>query len=313
MVIYGGRSRVVAFVLFCLTFFPGHAFSAATVEKLVKFKMTGGVGAVVNLFGGKAAREGQLVINVVDGSRKATRTGKQVEVIDLDEEVIYRYRGSARRCERLTFAEMEEQLKSLREVFNSDPQSTSPTGAAGTYEVDVTFDKIGSTEEIAGVMGDVWKLKATVHKPGMGIEGGGAVMEADLIVGPTQGPLQEVAEWDQAYAAKVGEMMGFNQGLQKLLLGDPALQKAMASFQAKQAEVKGAVLRVSSSLSVVADTSINDGAQQEDNGNLLSRISLRRKNQTPGTPRLVYESEVRIQSISNAATELVKLPKSCQK
>ena len=208
MVIYGGRSRVVAFVLFCLTFFPGHAFSAATVEKLVKFKMTGGVGAVVNLFGGKAAREGQLVINVVDGSRKATRTGKQVEVIDLDEEVIYQYRGSARRCERLTFAEMEEQLKSLREVFSSDPQTTSPTSEARTYEVDVTFDKIGSTEEIAGVMGDVWKLKATVHKPGMGIEGGGAVMEADLIVGPPQGPLQRIKWGATARVGRFARLIG---------------------------------------------------------------------------------------------------------
>ena len=91
------------------------AFADATVDQLVKSKF-GGKGKVLNVFGGKAAKDGLEMRTAVSGDRKATKTGKNVEVIDLAEQMIWRYsvnrKGKAKKCQATTFDEFRLFLSS---------------------------------------------------------------------------------------------------------------------------------------------------------------------------------------------------------
>ena len=60
-------------------------------------------------------------------------------------------------------------------------------------------------------------------------------------------------EWNRRFAELMGEMSGFTQGLHNLLASNPALQEVMAALKAKEEELDGTLLRVSTSLAVVPD------------------------------------------------------------
>ncbi len=111
------------------------AFADATVDQLVKSKFSGNA-KIVNVFGGKAAREGLEIRTAVGGNRQATKTGKNVEVIDLDEQMIWRYavnrKGKAKKCKVTTFDEFREQLAAMQDLpFFGDGANTTahPTTA----------------------------------------------------------------------------------------------------------------------------------------------------------------------------------------
>ena len=84
------RRLVVSSVIVCCMFF-GSAVVSADIrsDQRVKFQLGGMVGKLVNLFGGKGAREGVVSSVAVKGDRKATMSDTTGQIIDLNEEKIY--------------------------------------------------------------------------------------------------------------------------------------------------------------------------------------------------------------------------------
>ena len=58
-------------------------------DQRVKFQLGGALGKMVNMFGGKGAREGVTTVVAVKGNRKATMSDTNGQIIDLTEEKIY--------------------------------------------------------------------------------------------------------------------------------------------------------------------------------------------------------------------------------
>ncbi len=58
-------------------------------DQRVRFQLGGAIGKLVNMFGGKGAREGVTSMVAVKGNRKATMSDTTGQIIDLSEEKIY--------------------------------------------------------------------------------------------------------------------------------------------------------------------------------------------------------------------------------
>ena len=83
--------RVVSGLLFVVFLASTTSVVSADVrsDQRVKFQLGGAIGKLVNMFGGKGAREGVTTIVAVKGNRKATMSDSTGQIIDLTEEKIY--------------------------------------------------------------------------------------------------------------------------------------------------------------------------------------------------------------------------------
>lgn len=318
------------------------AFAAATVDQLVKSKFSGSA-KIVNVFGGKAAREGLEIRTAVGGNRQATKTGKNVEVIDLDEQMIWRYavnrKGKAKKCRPTTFDEFREQLAAMQDLpffGNAEASTTSPDDGSAPegaeqplqYEVTVNFEETGQQETHAGMTGDVFRFEAIAHRPGLPVEEGGGVLETTFVVGEKTAAWDEMQAWNRKWAEVIGDMTGMGDNLVKLLAGSPALQKVMTELHSKQAELDGTMLRMSMRLSTVPDPRVQERAKADQDaggddiptslGGLGAKLggALLKKNKDAAStkgPQELYMNEVVVTSVSGDSDALLTLPASCNK
>ena len=100
---------------------------------LVKFE--GGLGKVVGILGGRAAREGVKSTVAVKGDRKITTTDVNGQIVDLAEEKIYELDVRKKTYTVMTFAElrrrMEEARKKGRGRRGEDEGGSRPSAAPG--------------------------------------------------------------------------------------------------------------------------------------------------------------------------------------
>ena len=75
-------------------------------DQRVKFQLGGAIGKLVNMFGGKGAREGVTSMVAVKGNRKATMSDTTGQIIDLTEEKIYDLDVKSKSYKVTTFAQL---------------------------------------------------------------------------------------------------------------------------------------------------------------------------------------------------------------
>ena len=83
-------------------------------DQRVKFQLGGALGKMVNMFGGKGAREGVTTIVAVKGNRKATMSDTTGQIIDLTEEKIYDLDIKKKTYKVTTFAELRKQMEEAK-------------------------------------------------------------------------------------------------------------------------------------------------------------------------------------------------------
>ena len=83
-------------------------------DQRVKFQLGGVLGKIVNMFGGKGAREGVISIVAVKGNRKATMSDATGQIIDLTEEKIYDLDIKKKTYTVTTFAELRKRMEEAR-------------------------------------------------------------------------------------------------------------------------------------------------------------------------------------------------------
>ena len=316
------------------------AFAAATVDQLVKSKFSG-TAKMVNVFGGKAAKEGLEIRTAVSGDRQVTKTGKNVEVIDLEEQMIWRYKvnrkGKAKKCRATTFDEFREQLAAMQDLpffgnaeTSGDRSSEAPDDAAQPpqYEVTLNFEETGEQETHAGMTGDVFRFEAIAHRPGLPVQEGGGVLETTFVVGEKTDEWNEMQAWNKRWSEVIGDMTDMADNLLKILASSPALQQVMGELRSKEAELDGTMLRMSMRLSTVPDPRAEQRAQAEDDsgsddiptslgglGAKLGGAFLKKKKDEGATkePQELYMNEVMVTHVSGEMDPLLTLPDSCNK
>src|SRR6185295_3929779 len=113
-------------------------------DEKTQFQFAGVLGRVVNMFGGKAAREGVTSVVAVKGNRKSTMNDNTGQIIDLSEEKVYQLDVRRKTYKVVTFAElrrqMEEAQRKAQEDARKQPSAEQPQGEDKSKEYEVDFD-----------------------------------------------------------------------------------------------------------------------------------------------------------------------------
>ena len=98
--------------LACLAVISLHA--DVKTEERIKFELGGMLGKMVNIFGGKDAREGTVTTVALKGSRMSTMTNDGGQIIDLSEEKIYQLDSKKKNYRVMTFAQIRQQMEEAK-------------------------------------------------------------------------------------------------------------------------------------------------------------------------------------------------------
>ena len=168
---------------------PARAEVKTREKSQVKFE--GMIGRMVNMFGGKAAKEGVVSTVAVKGNRKATMNDSTGQIIDLSEEKIYDLDMKKKTYEVTTFEELRRRMREAREKAQKDAEKEPGRGAgeerraAEGIRGRLRRQGNGQKKTLAGYDTREVIMTITVREKGKTLEdGGGFVMTADSWLGP---------------------------------------------------------------------------------------------------------------------------------
>ena len=216
---------------------PAHAEVKKEERNQVSF--AGMLGRMVNIFGGKSAREGVVSTVAVSGDRKMTTSGDNTaQIIDLKEEKIYDLDVRRKTYKVTTFEEIRRQMREAeakaREAARESRESKEEQPAKNDgkeLEVDFNVKSTGQTKAINGFDTRQVIATVTVREKGKKIEeSGGIVMTVDTWLTKSAPSLKEIADFDRRYYEKLaGPISAVDaQQLATAMAMFPGLKEAMA-------------------------------------------------------------------------------------
>lgn len=283
------------------------------VDQKTQLHLGGFVGGIVNVFGGSRTHEGLNTTTIVKGNRRATITGGSEEIVDLNEEKIYKLDLDRKSYTVTTFDELRKQFEEQKERMQrgrSQPQSAEkPQGPE--YEVEVSVDTPGKKETINGYDTHEVITHITVHEKGKKIEqSGGVEMTADSWIGPRVAAMRELYEFDQKYIRKLyGGAFGAadTQQMAVMLATNPAFAKAMKAFADKRASFEGTPIRTTLTVEGVTGTeSQESGSSRGGLSGLLSKA--RRQDNGPQKSELMTSTTELLRASGSVSAAEVEIP-----
>jgi hypothetical protein len=270
-----------------------------TQEKgLVKFE--GMLGRMMNMFGGKAAKEGVVSNVAVKGDRKANLTDNGGQIIDLGEEKVYDLDAKKKTYKVTTFEEIRRQLREAREKAAKEAKSEEgkqePAEKGKEVEVDFDVKETGQKKEIAGYSTREVIATITVREKGKTLEqSGGMVVTSDMWLAPRIAAMKEIQDFDLRYAKAIdvtGTAGASAEQLAAALAMYPGLQKALARMQAEGSKMDGTPLEsVMTFQSVKSPEQMEQSKEQESSGGggglggMLARKMMKKKSDEPASAK----------------------------
>jgi hypothetical protein len=244
------------------------------IEEKTQMKFGGAMGRVVNMFAGRAAREGVISTVAVKGDRKATRNENNGQIIDLREEKIYDIDYKDRSYKVTTFAEirrqMEEARKKAAEATRDGGTAPAAPREAGAdepqVEIDFSLKESGQRREINGFSAREVIMTVAVREKGKKLEeSGGLVLTSNIWLTPAISGTDEIGAFDLRYAKQLGMSAMFDaQQMAAMTAMYPMMKQAMERFEAENVKMDGtAVLTV---VSVEAVANAEQAAEQAKAG-----------------------------------------------
>ena len=224
----------------------GVANADVRTEEKTQIKFEGMLGRMVNLFGGRAARDGILRTVSVKGDRKATLDGETGQIVDLNEEKVYDLDIRNKTYTVTTFAEIRHQIEEARRraAEQAPRESGRPSTPSGEPQVEVDFDlkETGQKRVINGFETREVVMTISVREKGKTIEtSGGFVVTSSTWLTSAIAGVDEVAAFDRRYAAKLSSSLMFDaQQMATVLAMYPMMREAMAKFEAENVNMNGA-------------------------------------------------------------------------
>lgn len=205
------RSRLFA-VLFVAVAATASVSADVRTDQRVKFQLGGMLGKMVNMFGGKGARDGVTSMVAVKGDRKATMSDTTGQIIDLAEEKIYDLDIKKKTYKVTTFAELRKQMeeakrdaeKSAREQTDEPSQPAEKDPNAKEYEIDFDVKATSEARTINGFNTTKSVVTITVREKGKTLDqSGGLVMTTDMWLTPSAPSTKDLTDFDMRYAQKL--------------------------------------------------------------------------------------------------------------
>jgi hypothetical protein len=252
-------SRMPAVVVLCLTVaFAGVVRADVREDQRTKFQLAGVLGKMVNMFGGKGAREGVESTVAVKGERKFTSSGTTGQLIDLAEEKVYDIDLKKKTYTVVTFTELRRQMEEARKKAEEDarkaaaerkdspapaPEKADPAKPEKEVEVDFDVKNTGQTKTLNGFDTHQSIVTITVREKGKTLEqSGGLVMTSDMWLAPRNAAMNEVAQFDLKYAQKLyGAMMtgASPQEMASAMAMYPQMKPALERMRAEGGKLEG--------------------------------------------------------------------------
>ncbi len=217
----------------------------------------GGVlGKMVNLFGGKAAKEGVVSTAAVKGNRKATMNERTGQIIDLSEEKVYDLDMKTKTYEVTTFEELRRRAREAREKAEKDAATQSEESAPANksepseprkeYEVEFDVKETGQKKQLAGHDTREVVMTVAVREKGRTLEdAGGVVMTSNSWLGPQLPAMKELYDFDMRYYKQLAgnEVVGISAAQMATVLAMfPGVKQAMDRLQKEGPKLEGTPL-----------------------------------------------------------------------
>jgi hypothetical protein len=220
-------------------------------KSLVSFE--GVLGSMVNLFGGKAAKEGIESTTAVKGDRKSSVSDATGRIVDLSEEKIYELDTKKKTYEVVTFDEMRRRMREAREKAEKDAQKEQPkeqkeekpSQPQKEYEVDFDVKETGQKKQVAGYDTREVVMTITVREKGKTLEeGGGVVMTADSWLAPTIAAMKELTDFEVRFWKQLQpDAPGMTaEQMATVMAMYPMVKNAMERLQKESGKLSGTAL-----------------------------------------------------------------------
>lgn len=191
------------------------AFADVRTDEKALVKFEGALGRVVNIFGGKAAREGVKTTVALKGDRKATFGDGDGLIVDLKEEQVYTLDMRKKRYSVVTFAEMRRRMEEARKNAEAEARKAEaeaskdapPKRDPSDPQVEVDFDvkDTGQKKAMNGFDTRQVIMTITLREKGKTLEqSGGLVLTSDMWLAPTIAAMKELMEFEMRYAKQLG-------------------------------------------------------------------------------------------------------------
>ncbi len=294
---------------------PSVLADVKTQEKgLVKFE--GVLGRMMNMFGGKAAKEGVVSNVAVKGDRKASLTDNGGQIIDLGEEKVYDLDARKKTYKVTTFEEIRRQIreaqeKAAKEAKSQEGKEEQPAQKGKEMEIDFDVKETGQKKEIAGYNTREVIATITVREKGKTLEeSGGMVLISDMWLAPKIAAMKEIQDFDIRYAKAIdvtGAAGASAEQLAAALAMYPGLQKALARMQQEGTKMDGTPLESVLTVQGVKSPEQMQAKEEESSsgggglGGMLARKMMKKKSEEPaGAKSTIMTITHQVMSVSTS-------------
>jgi hypothetical protein len=247
-------------------------------DEKTKFQLGGALGKIVNIFGGKGARDGVTSTMAVKGSRKITTNDLTGQIIDLSEQNVYDLDMKKKTYKVTTFAELRRRMEEAQKKAEDDAKkdqaaapSNEPARDPNQKDVEVDFDvkNTGQAKAINGFDTKESIATVTVREKGMTLEqGGGLVMTVDMWLTPAIPAMKELQDFDMKYFQQLyGPMLpgASPQDMAAAAAMYPMVKQAMGRMTTEGGKITGTPILTTTTFDSVksADQVAADKAQSD--------------------------------------------------
>lgn len=238
----------------------------------------GALGSMVNMFGGKAAREGIVQTVAVKGVRMMTTHDKTAELVDLAEEKIYKIDLDSKSYTVTTFAEIRQKMQEAQEkakerMASAHDDKHKPAEPQKKMAIDVSTKETGEKKTVNGFDCKEVVTTITMHEDGKTLEeSGGMVLTTDSWLTKPIAAIKEVAEFRRRYFEKLAGMDAAAAAAQmaQAMAMYPQMKDLMGRARVEGTKVEGtAISTVTTMDSVQSPEQAKqeaDGQQHQDSG-----------------------------------------------
>lgn len=285
--------RTCALALPILALSAGPALADVKTRDKTQVKLEGFLGRMMGMFGGKAAREGIVTTNAVQGDRKVELNDTTGRIVDLGEEKVYELDVKKKTYEVTTFEELRRRMREAQEKAQREtPKEEKPKQEEGkpAKEVEVDFDvkETGQKKSIAGHDTREVVMTVTVREKGRTLEeGGGLVMTSNSWLAAAIPAMKELAEFEMRYWKAIApEAAGMSaEQMAAIVAMYPMLQTAMERLKSESGKLEGTPLATTTVFEAVKSKEQAAEQSQQSGGGGLGGMLARRMMKRDDKPR----------------------------
>lgn len=258
-------------------------------------QFAGALGRMVNMFGGKAAKEGIVQTIAVKGDRMMTTNDKTAELIDLVEEKVYNINLDSKSYKVVTFAEMRQKLqdaqaKAKEHMDAANEKQEKPTEPQKKMAIDVSTHETGQRKTINGFDCKQVITTVTMHDESKTLEqGGGMVMTTDSWVTSPIPAMKEVMAFRKRYFEKLSgmDMQAAAEQMAQAFAMYPQLKDVMSKSRVEGTKVEGTPISTAATVETVQSPEQKQQQADQDKqqdapsgiGGMLARKMMKKKSE----------------------------------